>query len=53
MRDLDLECILAIICNLVTKAGSEDEALQIAEAICAKLVQPQPGDHKPALRIKV
>lgn len=49
--DKDLECILAIICNLVTKAGSEDEALQIAEAICAKLVQ-QPGD-KPALRIKV
>ncbi|KAK1677246.1 hypothetical protein QYE76_038094 [Lolium multiflorum] len=49
--DKDLECILAIICNLVTKAGSDEEALQIAEAICLKLVQ-QPGE-KPALRIKV
>ncbi|KQJ81695.1 eukaryotic translation initiation factor 3 subunit M [Brachypodium distachyon] len=49
--DKDLECILAIICNLVTKAGSEDEALQIAELICAKLTH-QPDD-KPVLRLKV
>lgn len=48
---LDLECILAIICNLVTKARSQDEALQIAELICAKLTH-QPQD-KPALRLKV
>jgi translation initiation factor 3 subunit M len=50
-RAADLECVLAIICNLVTKAGSDEEALHIAEAICAKLVQ-QPGE-KPALRVKV
>ncbi|XP_062225062.1 uncharacterized protein LOC133923809 [Phragmites australis] len=49
--DKDLECILSVICSLVTKAGSEDEALQIAELICAKLTQ-QPDD-KPALRLKV
>uniref|UniRef100_A0A0E0GWZ9 Eukaryotic translation initiation factor 3 subunit M n=1 Tax=Oryza nivara TaxID=4536 RepID=A0A0E0GWZ9_ORYNI len=50
-KDKDLECILAIICNLVTKARSQDEALQIAELICAKLTH-QPQD-KPALRLKV
>jgi translation initiation factor 3 subunit M len=43
--------MLAIICNVVTKAGSEEEAMQIAEAVCTKLVQ-LPSD-KPALRIKV
>ncbi|XBH64819.1 hypothetical protein VPH35_118514 [Triticum aestivum] len=47
----DLECSLTVICNLVTKAGSEDEALEIARLICAKLTQ-QPGE-KPMLRIKV
>ncbi|VAH40677.1 unnamed protein product [Triticum turgidum subsp. durum] len=47
----DLECVLTVICNLVTKAGSEDEALEIARLICAKLAH-QPGD-KPTLRIKV
>lgn len=50
-KDKDLECILAIICNLVTKARSQDGALQIAELICAKLTH-QPQD-KPALRLKV
>ncbi|XP_062185661.1 uncharacterized protein LOC133889197 isoform X3 [Phragmites australis] len=49
--DKDLECVLSVICSLVTKAGSEDEALQITELICAKLTQ-QPDD-KPALRLKV
>ncbi|KAL6653223.1 hypothetical protein ACP70R_012148 [Stipagrostis hirtigluma subsp. patula] len=49
--DKELESILSIICNLVANAGSEDEALQIAELICAKLTQ-QPDD-KPALRLKV
>ncbi|KAF7005935.1 hypothetical protein CFC21_021018 [Triticum aestivum] len=49
--DKDLECVLTVICNLVTKAGSEDEALEIARLICAKLAH-QPGD-KPTLRIKV
>ncbi|XP_037482957.1 eukaryotic translation initiation factor 3 subunit M-like [Triticum dicoccoides] len=47
----DLECVLTVICNLVTKAESEDEALEIARLICAKLAH-QPGD-KPTLRIKV
>ena len=47
----DLECTLTVICNLVTKAGSEDEALEIAKLICAKLTH-QPGE-KPTLRIKV
>ncbi|RCV15793.1 hypothetical protein SEVIR_3G088600v4 [Setaria viridis] len=49
--DKDLECILSVICSLVTKAGSEDQALQITDLICAKLTQ-QPED-KPALRLKV
>jgi translation initiation factor 3 subunit M len=47
----DLECILSVICNLVTKAGSEAEALQIAEQICEKLNHKP--DDKPALRFKV
>ncbi|XBI97983.1 hypothetical protein VPH35_018266 [Triticum aestivum] len=51
LSDKDLECVLTVICNLVTKAGSEDEALEIAKLICAKLTH-QPGE-KPTLRIKV
>ncbi|KAL6885525.1 hypothetical protein ACP4OV_010304 [Aristida adscensionis] len=51
LPDKDLECILSVICSLVTKAGSEDEALQIAELICAKLTH-QPTD-RPALRLKL
>lgn len=51
VSDKDLECVLSVICSLVTKAGSEDQALQITELICAKLTQ-QHGD-KPALRLKV
>uniref|UniRef100_A0A452XGQ9 Clathrin/coatomer adaptor adaptin-like N-terminal domain-containing protein n=1 Tax=Aegilops tauschii subsp. strangulata TaxID=200361 RepID=A0A452XGQ9_AEGTS len=47
----DLECSLTVICNLVIKARSEDEALEIARLICAKLTH-QP-DEKPTLRIKV
>ncbi|VAH85606.1 eukaryotic translation initiation factor 3 subunit M-like [Triticum dicoccoides] len=49
--DKDLECSLTVVCNLVTKAGSEDEALEIAKLICAKLTH-QPA-NKPTLRIKV
>ncbi|KAK3143234.1 hypothetical protein QOZ80_4BG0360500 [Eleusine coracana subsp. coracana] len=51
VTDKDLECILSVICNLVTKAGSEDEALQIAKQICEKL-NHKPED-KPTLRLKV
>jgi translation initiation factor 3 subunit M len=47
----DLECILFVICNLVTKAGSEAEAMQIAKNICQKLNHKP--DDKPALRLKV
>jgi translation initiation factor 3 subunit M len=47
----DLECILSVICNLVTKAGSEAEAMQIAKSICEKLNHKP--DDKPALRLKV
>uniref|UniRef100_M8BQ70 Uncharacterized protein n=1 Tax=Aegilops tauschii TaxID=37682 RepID=M8BQ70_AEGTA len=47
----DLGSSLTVICTLVTKAGSEDEALEIARLICAKLTH-QPGE-KPTLRIKV
>ncbi|VAH69596.1 unnamed protein product [Triticum turgidum subsp. durum] len=47
----DLECTLTVTCNLVTKAGSEDEALEIAKLICAKLTH-HPAD-KTTLRIKV
>uniref|UniRef100_A0A8R7RET0 Uncharacterized protein n=1 Tax=Triticum urartu TaxID=4572 RepID=A0A8R7RET0_TRIUA len=46
--DKDLECVLTVICNLVTKVGSEDEALEIAKLICAKLTH-QLGE-KPMLR---
>ncbi|KAF7026185.1 hypothetical protein CFC21_038304 [Triticum aestivum] len=49
--DKDLECTLTVTCNLVTKAGSEDEALEIAKLICAKLTH-HPAD-KTTLRIKV
>ncbi|RCV32469.1 hypothetical protein SETIT_7G005400v2 [Setaria italica] len=49
--DKDLECILSVICSVVTKAESEDQALQITDLICTKLTQ-QPDD-KPALRLKV
>jgi hypothetical protein len=33
---VDLECVLFVISNLVTKAGSEDQALQIIDLIHAK-----------------
>ena len=47
----DLECVFTIICNLVTKAGSPDESLEMAKLISAKICQ-QPND-KPALRLKM
>ncbi|KAF9619802.1 hypothetical protein IFM89_009324 [Coptis chinensis] len=51
VSDKDLECIFTIICNLVTKSESLDEALEMAKLISAKVTQ-QPND-KPVLRLKI
>ncbi|XP_058080766.1 uncharacterized protein LOC131228948 [Magnolia sinica] len=51
VSEKDLECIFTIICNLVTKTESPDEALEMAKLISAKVIQ-QPSD-KPALRLKI
>ncbi|KAL0540647.1 hypothetical protein IC582_020657 [Cucumis melo] len=51
VSEKDLECVFTIICNLVTKAGSPDESLEMAKLISAKICQ-QPND-KPALRLKI
>lgn len=42
---------MTVICNLVTKAGTPDEALEMAKLISSKLVQ-HPED-KPQLRLKM
>ncbi|KAM7520644.1 hypothetical protein LguiB_019606 [Lonicera macranthoides] len=47
----DLECIFTVICNLVKKPDSLDEALEMAKLISTKISQ-QPND-KPALRLKI
>ncbi|KAJ8549961.1 hypothetical protein K7X08_033668 [Anisodus acutangulus] len=47
----DLECIFAIICNIVKKPESLDQAHEMSELISTKLCQ-QPSD-KPALRLKI
>ncbi|KAJ8544912.1 hypothetical protein K7X08_017495 [Anisodus acutangulus] len=47
----DLECIFTIICNLVKKPKSLDQAHEMAELISTKISQ-QPSD-KPALRLKI
>lgn len=47
----DLECIFTVICDLVSKSESPDEALEMAKLISAKITQ-QPND-KPALRLKM
>lgn len=47
----DLECIFTVICNVVTKSQSPDEALEMAKLISGKITQ-QPND-KPALRLKM
>ncbi|ONK77620.1 uncharacterized protein A4U43_C02F8640, partial [Asparagus officinalis] len=51
VSDKDLECIFTVICNLVTRASSLDEALEMAKLISAK-VALQPND-RPALRLKI
>eukprot|EP01018_Ginkgo_biloba_P038217 Gb_32931 [translate_table: standard] len=47
----DLDCIFAVICNLVTRAESPDEALAMAEHIATKVCH-QPTD-KSALRLRI
>ncbi|KAL6011168.1 hypothetical protein ACLOJK_001612 [Asimina triloba] len=51
VSEKDLECIFTVICNLVTKTPSPDEALEMAKLISAKVTQ-QPTD-KPSLRLKI
>jgi hypothetical protein len=49
--NVDFECIITVICNLVAKAGTPDEALEMAKLISSKLVQHP--DDKPQLRLKM
>ncbi|KAM1296881.1 hypothetical protein ACFX2I_023672 [Malus domestica] len=51
VSEKDLECIFTVICNVVTKSESPDEALEMAELISSKITQ-KPSD-KPALRLKI
>nr|DAD35075.1 TPA_asm: hypothetical protein HUJ06_005715 [Nelumbo nucifera] len=51
VSEKDLECSFAIICNLVTKTESPDEALEMAKLISAKVSQQ--ANDKPALRLKI
>ncbi|XP_077222633.1 uncharacterized protein LOC143856320 [Tasmannia lanceolata] len=51
VSEKDLEFIFTIICNLVTRTESLDEALEMAKLISAKVTQ-QPND-RPALRLKI
>lgn len=51
VSDKDLECIFTVICSLVTRATSPDEALEMAKLISAKVAQ-QPND-RPSLRLKI
>lgn len=51
VAEKDLECIFTVICNLVTRASTPDEAQEMAKLISAKVVQ-QPND-KPSLRLKI
>lgn len=51
VSEKDFECIFTVICNLVTKTTSLDEALEMSKVISSKIIQ-QPSD-KPALRLKI
>ncbi|TXG57684.1 hypothetical protein EZV62_015513 [Acer yangbiense] len=51
VSDKDLECIFTVICNVVSKLESPDEAHEMAKLICGKVAQ-QPNE-KPALRLKI
>jgi hypothetical protein len=47
----DMECIFTVICNLVSKAQSPDEALAMADQIANKLTAHP--IEKPALCLKM
>ncbi|XP_043717378.1 eukaryotic translation initiation factor 3 subunit M-like isoform X2 [Telopea speciosissima] len=51
VSEKDLECIFTIICSLVTKSESMDEALEMAKLISTKVSQQ--SYDKPALRLKI
>lgn len=51
VSDKDLECIFTVICNLVSKLESPDEAHEMAKLISGKVTQ-QPNE-KPALRLMI
>ncbi|KAJ3679790.1 hypothetical protein LUZ60_016068 [Juncus effusus] len=51
VSEKDLECIMTVICNLVTRAATPQNALDMANLISSKLVQHP--DNKPALRLKM
>ncbi|XP_010937703.1 uncharacterized protein [Elaeis guineensis] len=51
VSEKDLECIFSVICNLVTRASTPDEELEMAKLISAKVVQ-HPND-KPVWRLKI
>lgn len=51
VAEKDLECIYTVICSLVSRASSPDEALEMAKLITSKIIQ-HPND-KPALRLKL
>ncbi|XP_072983351.1 uncharacterized protein [Typha latifolia] len=51
VSEKDLECIFTVICNLVTRVNTPDEALEMAKLISSKVIQ-QPDD-KPTLRLKI
>lgn len=51
VSEKDLECIFTVICNLVTKPESLDEALEMAKLISSKITQQ--ANDKPALRLKI
>lgn len=48
---LDLECILTVICNLVTKPKSLEEKAEIAKLISSKVCQQ--ANDKPVSRLKM
>ncbi|KAG1347778.1 eukaryotic translation initiation factor 3 subunit M [Cocos nucifera] len=51
VSEKDLECIFSVICNLVTRASTPDEELEMAKLISAKVVQ-QPND-RPTWCLKI
>ncbi|KAM0937501.1 putative proteasome component (PCI) domain, winged helix DNA-binding domain superfamily [Dioscorea sansibarensis] len=51
VAEKDLECIYTVICSLVSRVSTPDEALEMAKLIASKIIQ-HPND-KPALRLKL